>query len=350
MVIRLIATIVVALAAACFNPSFKEDIACGTGDACPPGLSCVDGVCRGGGGVIDAPSEDVIDARVDATVDAAPVACTGDEQCQSPPSPCHRPGTCDVGAGVCVFGAVDCSSLDGECSVGVCQAATGSCVAEPINQGNACGAGPSCGTFSPCAGFEATCDASGTQSRTCTRNTCQAGTCTAESFTESAACSRETEGVDCADDTVTGCGECGSYADTCDEGGSQGCTCTDFKCRSEVCTPAATSCTQACARDTDGTECAPATVTGCSGCQYGTNRCAETAPNETCTCSTFSCVNGGCAQSAASCPRACTRDTDGNYCGCVLCGANGEDVRRQSCVAGTCRNSGVCALNGCDVE
>jgi hypothetical protein len=349
--VRFFGLALVALAAVtggCFNPSFKDDIACGPQESCPSGLACVDGVCRaGGGGAIDAPVIDapVIDADVpDATVDATPVQCTRNEDCQNPTSRCQLPGTCDTAAGVCNFGAVDCSSMNSECSMGVCEEATGSCVAQPINEDQLCGRGDTCGAFGPCGDFDQVCDSGGTQSRTCTRNACQAGACVGTQRTDTAACTRVTEGVDCAADTVGSCGACGGFNGTCGESGSQTCTCTDFKCSRDVCTPAATSCAQSCSRDTDGTTCANPTEV-CPNCAYP-SVCAQEAPARTCTCNTFTCSNGSCATVPSSCTRACSRNTNGNVCGCVQCPA-GEGGRFRACSAGTCSNDPTSGCGDC---
>jgi hypothetical protein len=318
------------MAAACFDPSFKQNIECASGGACPPGLACVDGVCRSGG-AIDAPVEDA--AAIDATVDAAPVACDADDDCKTPPSPCLTAGTCDLGSGTCAFGTVDCSGMTGACTVGVCDQSTGACVAQATNEGGGCGS-DSCGPFSPCDGFDATCDASGTQSRSCTRSTCQSGSCVAATSTETAACTRVTEDVVCGADTVGGCDTCGAFSDVCDEGGSQTCTCTAFRCRSEVCTPVATSCQQACARDTDGTSCGATTESCPTNCAYE-SVCDQDAPARSCTCTSFSCSGGACAGVPSSCTVPCSRNQQGVRCGCQVCSA-GEGGRPRACNNGTC--------------
>ena len=321
--------IVAAAVAACFSPRFRPDLECGPNGECPPGQMCgADRICRG---EVEVP---------DARPDAPPVACETSEQCQSPPNPCLLPGTCTADH-VCDFGEVDCSAMADECNDAVCELATGACVRMPAHEAASCGAGASCGAFGPCGNFNDTCDSSGTQSRDCTRNTCQSGTCVAEGYQESAACTRVTDGTTCGTSTVTGCGTCGGFSDTCDESGSQTCTCTSFTCASDACMPSATSCNQGCSRDQSGVTCASPTVTNCSGCAYG-SICAENAPAETCTCTSFTCGSGSCNANPTSCPQACTRNTDGNPCGCSVCGPIGEDLRSKTCVNGSCAFTGTC--------
>ena len=67
----------VVVAGACFDPTFKDDLACDSNGACPPGRTCVSGICSGGGGnAVDAPLSPGADAPIaDArpgTVDARP--------------------------------------------------------------------------------------------------------------------------------------------------------------------------------------------------------------------------------------------------------------------------------------
>ena len=57
---------------------------------------------------------------------------------------CNAPGTCANGS--CVHGdaIVDCSELDGPCSVGTCNETKDKCEAKPANPGEDCGDGASC--------------------------------------------------------------------------------------------------------------------------------------------------------------------------------------------------------------
>lgn len=150
---------------------------------------------------------------------------------------------------------VDCSSLDGECARGSCDQTTGACTAQPINQDTLCGAGESCDPFGVCGpdGVGDICDQTGVQTRSCTVNTCQAGSCVAVSEQESSACTLDTTGVGCGQTTVD-CGAC-DYSSTCDETGSRSCTCTSYACSGGACAPTASSCPEVCTRDTDGQSC-----------------------------------------------------------------------------------------------
>lgn len=281
------------------------------------------------------------DATVtDASIDAPPVTCSSDLECQAPPNPCLLAGTCDLSRGVCDFSAVDCSGMTDECNTGVCDLTTGACVQAAAHEDAVCGAGVVCGVYSACD-FTDFCDSSAVQSRTCTRHACRAGTCAPETYMETAACSRVTEGSTCMAPTTTGCGPCG-YADVCDESATASCTCTAHTCKADLCTPTATTCLQACSRDTDGITCGSGSVEDCGPCTYP-EACAEEGA-QSCTCTSFACGAGVCNPASSSCSQSgsCSRVTDGMECGSQTCIM---DKERPLCctAAGACTQvCGIC--------
>lgn len=251
---RLLCSLLLAGLAACYQPSYEEGVACGPGGSCPDGLSCrSDNRCRRGADPAD--SGVPRDASAGALADAAPISCVGDGECQVPPTLCQLPGTCDLEAGACVFPAVDCSSLDGDCARGACDLATGSCTAEPIDEEALCGDGEVCGEFGPCApdGVGDVCDTTGVQSRVCVVSTCRAGQCIADEVPGSASCTLDTTGAECGADTVV-CGQC-LFIGECDETGTASCTCTSYACAGGACAPSSQGCEQECTRETDGLPC-----------------------------------------------------------------------------------------------
>jgi hypothetical protein len=324
-----------ALASGCFNPSFKEDIGCGPNGECPSGTTCVaDNTCRDSALVPDAGP----DARLlpDAQPDAMVVACTDNSQCQDPPNPCLLPGTCNEN-NECDFGAVDCSSMNDECNDGICDTEGGGCIQVPAREGNDCNGGTTCGAFDVCGNFSDNCDSMGTQTRDCTDNTCQLGTCVPVEYQDIAACTRVTEGNMCSPNTVTGCpASCtGGFSGTCDESGSYTCTCNTFSCQSDVCTMASSSCSQPCTRpSTDGVSCGTTTETNCGSCSYTGGACDESG-SRTCTCTSFTCSNEVCGSSSTSCNDPCSRVTDGDVCG--VQGCSGGNIRDLCCnTSGSC--------------
>ncbi len=249
------------ISAGCYSPRFKNDIACDPAGACPPGTTCGnDGKCHApgtdtGSDIPDAPVVIEVDAG-EVMIDARPVGCSADPDCATAPDLCSKAGTCNPSTHVCTFVAVDCSGLNDECSRGTCETATGHCIKAPINGGVVCGAGTVCGAFGACGGVDSVCDTSGTQMRSCTQNTCQAGVCTANVFSETQACDRTV--TTCGTPTITNCSAC-DYSSECDEDASQTCTCTEFDCQSGACVPVSTSCAQTCHRSTEGNPCNGAT-------------------------------------------------------------------------------------------
>jgi hypothetical protein len=262
MKLRSFAVVAVVIAAGCYNPTFKNDIACDPAGACPPGTACgTDGKCHGpGGDVSDAPTASP-DASggldIDAsTIDAKPVDCANDAECQSPPDLCSTAGACDGTTHRCVFPAIDCSAMNDPCNRGVCEASTGHCVKAPANTTFTCAA-TTCGGFSACA--VGTCDASGQQTRQCAEHKCQSGACQENDYAETVACnnpSPPTDATACGPaPTVTACTVCGGFNGPCGESGTMSCTCTTQHCSGGACVTVQTSCQQDCSRDTDDNVC-----------------------------------------------------------------------------------------------
>jgi hypothetical protein len=336
MALRIAALIAFAAALSCFNPTFKQDIACGQGNSCPPGLTCTDGICRSGGGG----GSGVIDAAEipDAPVDAPTVACTNDDACQTPPTKCQKPGTCDTKTGFCNFGSVDCSSMATDCSTAACNPDTGACVVTPKDNNTTCGTGKMCGNFGACD-YTGDCDSTAKRTRSCTTHTCQSGTCVAGTATEEEPCTRVTEDVQCNNDEVKNCGAC-DYANMCDESASQNCTCTSFKCKSDQCTATTPrTCAVGCSRDTDNLTCGTSDTTNCTACAF-TDTCDESAPNRTCSCNDYKCSAGTCATISRSCSQTCSRNTDGASCDCTMC-LGDPPGRVVKCVNGACTGTGA---------
>lgn len=267
--------ILLALVSGCFNPKFKEQLACGANGECPPGRTCgADMMCHAG------------DASVDVMPDAPPVACNVDADCLNAPDACTVNGVCDTTQHLCVYQPRDCSAMADECNDGGCDAQAG-CVKVPANENLACGQGNVCGTFGACGSFSSTCDSSGTQSRTCTMYTCQAGACTGNQYNDSQTCSRVTNGTSCGSNTFGSCGACyGSTNNGCAANGMQDCTCTTPTCMSDTCMNLQSTCTQQtnCKTRLAGELCGATTA----GCPAGTIKdlCCSTTGACSTSCST----------------------------------------------------------------
>jgi hypothetical protein len=238
--LRFLAFAVTAAAAVggCYNPSFKDGISCGANHACPSGQACGDDSrCHPPGSVDAPPIAPVPDAASSDAVlsdapllDAAPLGCQRD---------------------------ADCSDLDDECNDGVCDLQAG-CVKRAARTGIDCGPGSTCLPFGACD-YTSVCDSSASQSRSCSDNKCQAGTCTRTDRVELLPCSRMTEGTLCGDRTFNGCGACsGSTQEGCAGDGTQTCaSCADMRCKDNACQPTPPFvCDHNCAELREGEQCA----------------------------------------------------------------------------------------------
>jgi hypothetical protein len=232
-------------------------------DLCDDGLFCTTtDVCQGGecvgsgdpcvGG---AQCEATCDESADACLDAVGVGCDDGD-------PCTVDDQCD-GAGTCSGTPMDCSSLDGTCVVGRCDATSGSCVAETVDDGTACDDGMFCTATDTCMG--GTCVGSG--------DPCAGGSQCGNSCDEEADSCGVPIGTSCDD------GDACTLDDVCDElGGCSGtpkdCSGLDGTCMVGVCeAPSGVCVAQPAADDTpcdDGDDCTSDDV--CSGGQ-----CAGTA-------------------------------------------------------------------------
>ncbi len=126
---------------ACEAQPANENMPCDDGDACSVGEVCTGGAC-GGGAPVECP-----DSGDPCTVLACdPAGAEGNcdsETARGENDPCDDGNACTSGetcsGGTCGGGATtDCSFLDGICTVGVCDPASGSCMSQPGNAGGAC--------------------------------------------------------------------------------------------------------------------------------------------------------------------------------------------------------------------
>jgi hypothetical protein len=114
---------------------------CNDGDPCTANDACRDGACAGGGPVSCPDNSDpCTDLACDPTGDDGNCDATVNV---NEGGPCENGDPCSVGetcaGGTCTGGTpVDCSHLDNECNVGVCNAATGECETQAANEGGTC--------------------------------------------------------------------------------------------------------------------------------------------------------------------------------------------------------------------
>jgi hypothetical protein len=149
---------------ACGTMPRPNGTACTDGDPCTTPDACMAGTCRAGAPV----------SCASMTSACATGTCNpGTGACYAAPLPngttCSDGNACTTGetcsSGTCASGTpTSCTGLDGPCTVGMCSASTGGCVAMPRPNGTVCG-GSGCGA-----------------------STCTAGTCTASAAIDCGAC------------------------------------------------------------------------------------------------------------------------------------------------------------------
>jgi len=232
----------------CVGVPVTNGTVCDDGDSCTTGDTCTDGVCAG----TDDPNcvtGTGCAGKPDGTACTDTDLCTVNTTCQG---------------GVCTGPLMDCSALDTTCTVGACDGATGTCVANPTNEGGACDDGDSCTENDACA------------SGVCT------GTVVAGCLT---ACSGVADGTACDD------GDACTVNTTCQAGQCVGsprdCTALDTACTVGQCDPISGSCLSVAANEgaacDDGVSCT-LNDTCQAGVCTGTDdpNCVGGAPANTC--------------------------------------------------------------------
>ncbi len=244
------------------------------GTTCDDGLFCtVNNACDGAGACVGAPRDcsnaaatcfegvacdEAADLCVPANPSASGTACGGDV--------CVDAGTCD-GNGVCSGESnVDCSNLDTDCEIGVCDGTSGACVAQPRPDGTVCDDADACTE----------------------NNICESGVCGGDA-------------VVCEDDD----NEC--TAPSCDP--AQGCVFEDL--------PFGSTCSESFC-SADGTSVSAGICDGSGACTEDTTTLTSCAP--------YVC---GVSAEGAACLSSCEADVDcaeGFVCSNAECVEPGEDM------------------------
>lgn len=259
-------------------------------------------------------------------------ACTRDTDSAScGPTSVGPWGPCEIVGGVCgATGTQRRTTTSFEC-------ASGSCTPETATETRACTVAPgnpSCGPttigpWSECQFEGDVCDETGTQTRTVTSFECAGGSCTPISWTEGQVCTRGTAGSTCGPVIDSGWDACEFENGVCDETGTQSRTVTEHVCAASVCTPVSTTSTQACGRETGGTQCGTTSVSE-GVCIPQGGECSEFG-TQTVTVTQHLCDGDACAAFPTTETQGCFASTDGRSC--FSAGAGGF---------GTCC-SGICA-------
>ena len=330
-----------------------DQLACTVGDscqagACEPGVTpdcsglaatCVAGACDPGtGGCVAVPVDDGTPCN-DGN------ACTALDSCQ---------------AGTCGGSPVVCSNLDEGCLDGACDPDTGDCLQVPTVDGTVCDDEDACTTqdacvSGACAGTEVVCEASECETASCDAGT---GKCVVNAIDDGATCS---DGDPCTTGDACAAGDC--------VGAAVDCTSLDGACVTGVCDAGSGECVPTAAEDgaecddedacTSGDLCAGGTCSGqalecgdldtpCGfgGCDVATGTCVLQVledgsgcdDSDACTAGD-TCVGGTCSGTPPDCS-----DLDGDCVVGACDGATGGCVEAVAEDGTTCDSGEPCTV------
>lgn len=330
---------------ACVPQPVTDGTTCDDGVNCTESDECLLGNCGGVAKVCPA-VDDCNAAMCDETTgDCVAVPVSDGTGCDDG-DPCTVSDSCT--AGVCGGGAPkDCSAQDGSCVVGVCEAGTGNCIAEPVADGVTCDDGTNCTeadvcTSGVCGGTMKDCSS---EDGLCQVGVCEeaTGNCVAEDAPDNDPCD---DGLDCTENDVCTSGVCGGSAVDC-----SGLT---MDCQVGVCTEAAGGCTTEPALNTsscdDGDPCTVSDACAGGVCNGGSPKDCSAAGDGVCMVGVCEAGTGDCIAEPV---------TDGTGCDDgVFCTANDQcqsgvcdGTSTTVCPDSTC-NTGFCNMtsDACDLQ
>lgn len=189
----------------------------GDDEPCDDGLFCtVDEVCMGGscGDGVERDCDNGIDCTIDSCDEDADtcVHVPDDSYCQNEFF-CDGAEVCDLSLGCQPGDPIDCTPMDSDCNVGVCDEELDACVEEPTNENGPCEDGLFCTVGEICisgvceGGVERDCD----DGNECTFDACndESDTCMSEALPAGEPCGNDTPEGDCDNaDVCDGDGNC----------------------------------------------------------------------------------------------------------------------------------------------
>lgn len=225
--------------------------------------------------------------------------------------------------GRCVSTPKNCSAVDGPCTKGVCQASSGICVIQTVNQGLSCPVADKCSVGACvdnlCVSSPKNCSSIVPPGEQCLRGVCNAvtGNCALRNLTDGTACS---DGNACTDDVCLG-GRCVSTPKSC--------VSLNSECTLGVCSATNGSCVMTLVNQSR--PCTPANVCStavCVGqqCVSSPKNCSSVvSPGEQCVVPACNPLTGACQRQNATDGTSCT---DANLC-----------TVKDACVGSVCRGT-----------
>ena len=205
---------------------------------CDDSVGCTTDICDAALGCVLTP----VDAACDDSVACTDDTCDAVNDCQFTPNDanCDDGDPCTIdwcdATGGCMHDPVDCSGFDDQCHTGTCNPISGICEAVPSNEGGACDDGDPCTVLDACvggacAGVDKDCSGLTDQ---CNIGVCNAvtGVCEAQPTNEGGACDdsdacnqgESCQLGDCSGGTAPDCSGAGDQCNTasCDAAGVEG--------------------------------------------------------------------------------------------------------------------------------
>ncbi|MFT5429374.1 MAG: hypothetical protein ACI9OJ_000043 [Myxococcota bacterium] len=303
-------------AGTCFNVA--ADGACDDGNPCTGGDACSDGACVGGANTCQCRSDSDCASEEDGDLCNGTLKCVG-TQCSVDP-----------------ISVVVCPAPVGQCTLAVCNSATGGCSEAADTSGSDCDDGNACTTNDACAasGCSASpvvCD----DNNACTDDACVEGSCVFSA--NSAPCD---DGISCTLGDICQDSACKGFPKYCTDANP----CTDDSCEDGACKNIANT-----ASCDDGVDCTGSDQCADGSCKGGPLVCdclttADCAPKEDgnpCN-GTFVCTNNACVVdlgTVVSCPAP-------EQCGKSYCEpATGECLDKTSDNGTSCDDASACSTD-----
>ncbi len=225
----------------CLAVGRPDGTACDDALICTDGDACQDGACAGAPLSCDDDKTCSVDSCDEATGgcvhDMSGCPCVEDAECDDG-NACNGQETCATALATCTAGdPVDCTDLDGPCTLGTCDPTTAACEATPVVAGSPCDDDKVCTESDSCqegacVGVTVSCD----DDKTCSVDSCDeaAGGCVFD--TSPCPCAVDT---DCDDGNVCNGDElCDTASQTCEPGDALACDDGLFCNGAESCDPA----------------------------------------------------------------------------------------------------------------
>jgi hypothetical protein len=271
-------------------------------------------------------------------------------------NPCTPTDECQAGS--CAgSGTIDCSAMSDQCNSGVCDPTTGSCVAEPFREGDACSDGDACTVGETCSSGAC----GGGSARSCDDGV----VCTDDRCDAADGCHHDPNTASCDDGNPCTVGDhCGSGL--CQDSSPKDCTGQNDQCNVGTCNAQSGACGKTPVQDgtgcSDGSVCTTGDKCQSGACTpVGTLDCADSNACTTDSCdATAGCIHDGTGVTTANClPQdACEsyhcRGDQAGHCDAVPrvdCSGLNDQCHAgtcdpvQGCVAAPANQGGACSDN-----